>query len=135
MYSNILVPIILDGAHDAAPSFAAARALSCADAAFTVLHVLEEIPSYAQTEVPGDVLAAKRQEIAHALTEAAKGLPGARAQVISGHSGQSILAYADAHDIDCIIIASHKPGLEDYFLGSTAARVVRHAKCAVHVIR
>lgn len=135
MYKNILVPIILDGAHDTAASFNAARALAGPEAAFTVLHVLEAIPSYARTEVPGNVLAAKQQEIAHELAEAAKGLPGAKAQVISGHSGQSILDFAEANDIDCIIIASHKPGLEDYFLGSTAARVVRHAKCSVHVIR
>ena len=36
---------------------------------------------------------------------------------------------------DCIVIGSHKPGLIDYLLGSTAARVVRHAPCAVHVLR
>ena len=135
MYTNILVPIIPDGAHDPAPSFAAARALAGPEAAFTVLHVLEAIPTYAEAEVPGSVLAAKQQEIAHDLTRIARDLPGAKAQVIPGHSGNAILNYAAAHDIDCIIIASHRPGLGDYFLGSTAARVVRHAKCAVHVIR
>ena len=36
---------------------------------------------------------------------------------------------------DLLIIASHRPGLQDYFLGSTAAHVVRHAACSVHVIR
>lgn len=135
MYKNILVPIILDGQHDTTASFNAARALASPEAAFTVLHVMEAIPSYAKTEVPGNVLAAKQQEIAHDLTEAAKGLSGAKARLISGNSGQSILNYADENDIDCIIIASHQPGLEDYFLGSTASRVVRHAKCAVHVMR
>jgi len=35
----------------------------------------------------------------------------------------------------CIVIGSHKPGLRDYLLGSTAAKVVRHAACAVHVKR
>ncbi len=135
MYTNILVPIILDGQHDTGASFAAARALASPEAAFTVLHVMEAIPTYARTEVPGNVLAAKQQEIAHELSEAAKGLPGAKAHMISGHSGQSILNYAEENDIDCIIIASHQPGLEDYFLGSTASRVVRHAKCAVHVMR
>ncbi|WP_245271088.1 universal stress protein [Hoeflea phototrophica] len=51
------------------------------------------------------------------------------------HPGSTIVEYAAAHEIDCIIIASHRPGLQDCFLGSTASRVVRHAKCAVHVIR
>ena len=135
MYKNILVPIILDGVHDHGASFAAAQAIASPEAVFTVLHVMEAIPTYARTEVPGNVLASKQQEIAHDLTEAAKGLPGAKAQLISGHSGQSIVNYAEANDIDCIIIASHQPGLEDYFLGSTASRVVRHASCSVHVIR
>jgi len=40
-----------------------------------------------------------------------------------------------AHAVDLIVIASHRPGLKDYFLGSTAGRVVRHSPCAVHVIR
>ena len=38
-------------------------------------------------------------------------------------------------DTDCVVIASHRPGLQDYLLGSTAARVVRHAACSVHVLR
>jgi len=135
MYKNILIPLLLAPEHDAAPSFAAATALGDPDATYTVLHVLETIPSYAAVEIPGDVIAARRQAVAHDLTECAKGLPGAKAQLISGHSGRAILDFADANDIDCIIIASHQPGLEDYFLGSTASRIVRHAKCAVHVMR
>lgn len=50
-------------------------------------------------------------------------------------AGRVITEYANKSDIDCVVIGSHKPGLRDYFLGSTAARVVRHAKCAVHVLR
>ena len=41
----------------------------------------------------------------------------------------------NAQGVDLIIVASHRPGLQDYFLGSTAAKVVRHAKCSVLVIR
>ena len=55
--------------------------------------------------------------------------------VIVGHSANGILDYAEKNEIDCIIVASHRPGYQDYFLGSTAARVVRHATCAVHVLR
>jgi len=52
-----------------------------------------------------------------------------------GHAGRTIVDYATETGIDCIVIGSHKPGLNDYFLGSTSARVVRHAPCAVHVLR
>jgi nucleotide-binding universal stress UspA family protein len=59
----------------------------------------------------------------------------ASAHVIHGSAGQAIVDYAEAHGADCIIVHSHKPELSDYLLGSTAARVVRHAPCSVHVIR
>jgi nucleotide-binding universal stress UspA family protein len=61
--------------------------------------------------------------------------PDVSAAIIAGHSGRSIIDFAAANKADCIVIGSHKPGLIDYLLGSTAARVVRHAPRAVHVLR
>ncbi len=69
------------------------------------------------------------------LTERVADLPDVTAVILKGHTGRSITDYADQIKADCIVIGSHKPGLMDYFLGSTAARVVRHAPCAVHVVR
>jgi nucleotide-binding universal stress UspA family protein len=65
----------------------------------------------------------------------AESLPGGQAVLVEGHSGRTILDWADKHGVDCIIIASHRPGMQDLLLGSTATTVVRHARCAVHVIR
>ena len=48
---------------------------------------------------------------------------------------KKILETAEDEGADLIIIASHQPGIQDYFLGSTAARVVRHAQCSVLVTR
>jgi len=59
----------------------------------------------------------------------------ADAEVRSGNPGPTILTSADECGADLIIVGSHKPGLQDYFLGSTAARVVRHAQCSVLVMR
>ena len=36
---------------------------------------------------------------------------------------------------DLIIVASHTPDISNYFIGATADRVVRHAKCSVLVDR
>ncbi len=52
-----------------------------------------------------------------------------------GGTYQEILAYAEKIGADLIVIGSHKPNVADYLLGSTAARVVRHAKCSVYVVR
>ncbi len=48
---------------------------------------------------------------------------------------QEILAHAKKIGADLIIVASHKPNVGDYLLGTTAARVVRHAACSVFVVR
>ena len=48
---------------------------------------------------------------------------------------QEILAHDDKIGDDLITVASHKPDFGDYLLGTTASRVVRHAACAVLVVR
>ena len=48
---------------------------------------------------------------------------------------QEILANANNFGADLIIVASHKPNVGDYLLGTTAARIVRHASCSALVIR
>ena len=59
----------------------------------------------------------------------------AASSVRFGDIYQEILAYADKIGADLIIVASHKPDLGDYLLGTTASRIVRHASCSVLVIR
>ena len=135
MYKNILVPVLLDGDASADTSCAVARALAGPDAKFTVMHVLEQVPGFIAAEIPDDVLTKVHAAAAEALAQAAKSLPAAATHLARGHAGTSIVQYATQNNIDCIVIASHKPGIEDFFLGSTAARVVRYAECSVHVVR
>ncbi|WP_170381622.1 universal stress protein [Ruegeria atlantica] len=135
MYKNILIPVALSKDHEAQSSFEAARLLADTDAVFTILHVHEPIPVYAASQIPNEVLENTRHEIQENLHQCAEEIPGARARLISGHAGRAIVDFANENDIDCIVLASHKPGFEDIFLGSTANRVVHHARCSVHVIR
>ncbi|MCF3595396.1 universal stress protein [Rhodobacteraceae bacterium LMO-12] len=48
---------------------------------------------------------------------------------------EQIIAMADRVDADMIVMASHRPEMSDYLLGPNAARVVRHARRSVSVIR
>ncbi len=48
---------------------------------------------------------------------------------------QEILAHANKIGVNLIIVASHKPNVGDYLLGTTAARIVRHASCSTLVVR
>ncbi|MGI9389359.1 MAG: universal stress protein [Boseongicola sp.] len=135
MYKNVLVPVIFDQGHDTQASFLATLALADEDAKFTVMHVMEAIPAYVASQIPDEVMANSRNEIEKLLKQSARALPGAKTVLTSGHAGSVIVDYATDHNVDCIVMASHRPGIEDLFLGSTASRVIRHAKCSVHVIR
>jgi nucleotide-binding universal stress UspA family protein len=135
MYKNILIPVLFDDGHDTNASFVAARALAGQDAKFTMLHVMETIPNYARLEILESAIEDSRKQIAVKLSELVMAIPSATPVLINGHPGRSIVDYANANKIDCIVMASHQLGLSDIFIGSTAAKVVRHAKCSVHVIR
>lgn len=135
MYHNILVPISFDADRDTSAPLKLAQTLSTPDAQITLLHVIEHVPSYAISYISADYMAEARLAIQAELQELAAQVPNGKAVVIEGHSGRSILDWADTNKPDLIIIASHRPGMQDLLLGSTAAQVVRHAHCAVHVVR
>lgn len=135
MYKNILIPVLLDDGHDVTESFNAARTLAAEGAQFTIMNVIEEVPAYAALAISEDILSRTFTEAEVALREAGKLLPGAQTKLTRGHPGPVIVDYAVKNGVDCIVLRSHKPGFENFFIGSTADRVVRHAKCSVHVIR
>ncbi|MEE9209081.1 MAG: universal stress protein [Kiloniellales bacterium] len=63
--------------------------------------------------------------------------PGIEAQpmVALGTIYEEILAAAERTGADLIVMAAHRPGVQDYLLGPNAARVVRHFKGSVMVVR
>ncbi len=138
MFSNILVAI--DPAHTERAEALIGQAKLAAGAgagSVTLISVLAQLPSYVSVELPRgfDEKAMERTAASlHALA-AKSDVPEAHVIVAHGAAHREILAYAGENGNDLIIIGSHKPGFEDYLLGSTAAKVVRHAKCAVLIIR
>ena len=55
--------------------------------------------------------------------------------VADGTIYKTIIETADQIGADLIIMASHRPELQDYLLGPNAARVVRHSTKSVLVVR
>lgn len=55
--------------------------------------------------------------------------------VIAGEAAPAIIERAAALAADVIVVGAHAPGLPAGRLGSTTARVVRHAPCDVVVVR
>ena len=62
---------------------------------------------------------------------------GLRVQHIVTHGRvyEEIIRAAERIGADLIVMASHRPELEDYLIGPNAARVVRHSGCSVLVVR
>ncbi|SLN67320.1 hypothetical protein TRL7639_03872 [Falsiruegeria litorea R37] len=135
MYHNILVPISFDTERDISGPLKLAELLATPEAQITLLHVVEHIPAYAISYMPTDYLVETRVAIERELQALADPLPNAKAVVIEGHKGRSILDWAEENKPDLIIVASHRPGMQDLLLGSTATQIVRNARCAIHVVR
>jgi len=56
--------------------------------------------------------------------------------VSTGSSYQEILKTAEKAKSTLIVVGGAlKPDFSDYLIGPTAARVIRHATCSVHVVR
>ncbi|WP_170763646.1 universal stress protein [Ruegeria lacuscaerulensis] len=134
MYKKILVPMALD--HDISQhTLQVARALSTGETEIVALHVYEMPQGSVSAYLDKDVVAEGFRAARTLLREKVSKLEGVKPEIVKGHTARTIIEFANTNDVDCIVIGSHKPGLSDYFLGSTASRVVRHAACAVHVHR
>ena len=139
MIKSILVPV------EASPSETGIKAIHMArDMArayggkLVLLHVLEELPGYVAAQLPKDTYANARKGAEDGLKDVAKehGLGGdTEIVLLDGNPSAEILDYAEKTGAEMIVIASHNPGLQHFFLGSVAARVVRHADCSVMVVR
>lgn len=134
MYDKILVPLALD--HGVSGTTLKAAATLCnSGGQITALHVYEaphsSVTAYLDEGTVREGLDKARQLLAKKTADHGN----VTAEIVKGRSYRAIVEYAEKHGIDCIVVGSHKPGLSDFFLGSTAARVVRHAPCAVHVCR
>lgn len=134
MYCKILVPMALD--HDVSPkTLEVAKALSAPGAEIIALHVYEAPQGSVRSYLDDDAIKDGFARAKDLLYQKTAGTAGVTPRIVPGHTYRTIIDYAATEGIDCIVIGSHKPGLSDYLLGSTAARVVRHAPCAVHVYR
>ncbi|AXI46666.1 universal stress protein [Sulfitobacter sp. SK012] len=134
MYKKIVVTMALD--HGISPeTLAIAEALRADGGEIIGLHVYETPQGSVSAYLDADVVQAGYDKAQADLQAKVDGTANVTAVLIKGHSARGIIDYADANDVDCIVIGSHKPGRGRFLLGSTAARVVRHASCAVHVRR
>ena len=141
MYRNLLVPVDLSDEHSWRKALPTAIALCQTFQAR--LHVIAVVPEFGLPLVgqffPEGYEAKLRQQAAKQLKDfVLTQVPDAitsRRIVSEGKIYQEILKAAAAIQADLIVMGSHRPELSDYLLGPNAAKVVRHAKCSVMVVR
>jgi len=134
MYKKILVALALDHGHGLR-AMEVARRLKADGGEIIALHVIEQIPGFAGLYVTDKDENKIRKLAEEAIAERIGDQKDAETLIIAGHPGRSITDHAEEIGADCIIVGSHKLGLTDFLLGSTAARIVRHSPCSVHVLR
>jgi nucleotide-binding universal stress UspA family protein len=140
MFKQILIPVDLTDEEQIPELFRTVQRLVGSDKA--TIHLLYVDQSLIhQSSYPfldDDTFTEHRKEAERKMVTLLEDMPD-NLQAVS-HSKQGIahdqiLETADELDIDAIIMAARSPGLKNYFIGSNAERVVRHAKCSVLIIR
>jgi nucleotide-binding universal stress UspA family protein len=92
------------------------------------------VGSYFPADFEQKALAAAKTKLVEIVDGAKLGVD-VSAHVAHGTIYEEIIAVADRLDVDVIVMSSHRPELKDYLIGPNAARVVRHARQSVFVVR
>lgn len=139
MYSSILVAVDLDEPSSWKRAIPTALALRrCFDAKIAFGYVVPA--SLLALEAQWSSLSVRRilddnrTRLMALADEWAEGVDVEK-HVTSGSVYDGILQVAEQTGADLIVLASHRPQMMDYLLGANAARVVRHARCSVMVVR
>lgn len=136
MYKKIIVPVDPAAARIGERILTKAKSLLDAGGEIVLLTIIEDIPGYLAIDVPVDLIEGAINDAKAKLVEL-KEKTGTIAliETRSGAPAREILAAADEHKADLIIVGSHVPDFSNYFIGATADRVVRHSKISVLVDR
>ena len=136
MFSTILVPVDIDHKDWATKALKHVDGINNEKIRIVVLYVAPELPGYVTSGLPADLLKETRKKLQAELDEfARKAGKNVVAEIREGRPATTILHEAERLGADLIVIGSHEPGLSEYFMVTTASRVVRHAKCSVLVAR
>lgn len=139
MTKTILVPVDISTDNPGTSAITQAQELAkLYNGRLVLLNVVQQLATYTSTYLPDDfyekAIAGAKKELDKIVEQ--HGLANTADTVVrEGNPSREILDHANEIKADMIVIASHDPGLADYFLGSVAARVVRHAHCSVMVVR
>jgi universal stress protein F len=140
MFKKILVPVDVSDPESYRLAVEGAREIATADGAeVRVVTVLQADVGYVAPYLPKDVLARASADAENEIRAIADDIlgpeRGTSTAVRRGKAYEEVLQEAADWGADLIVMGSHRPAASTYLLGSNAARIVRHAKCSVLVLR
>jgi nucleotide-binding universal stress UspA family protein len=133
--------VAFDGSDPARHALAAALELARPlGARLEVLTVEGPLPRYAATIGEVEEAARERETFFAGVLAEARALAAAHGVEVTtslhpGHPAEEIVRHAEAIGADLIVVGHRGHFLQRLPLGSTAARVTRHAHCPVMVVR
>jgi len=141
MYKNILLPLDLNSVETQHKAIQTAVELARTFGAS--LQVLTVVPDFGMSIVaqhfPKDyaenALAETHAKLGAFASEHIPDGIKKTLMVSQGTIYEEIIRAADKVSADLVVVSSHRPSLKDYLLGPNAARVVRHFKRSVLVVR
>jgi nucleotide-binding universal stress UspA family protein len=140
LYKVILVPIDFSECSNRTLEYATHIAIR-ENANIWLLHVFR-VPDYAVTQFrwgPQDCRSAEQEAEANLIAVEKEVLSRgikAKACFRVGHPFEEIVSMANDPEVDLLLIGSHGcSAIKRLLLGSTAARVVEHARCPVMVVK
>ncbi len=143
MFQAILVPIDVDQPSSWTQAIPVAAELAKFHSA--ELHFVNVVPEYGMSIVAGyfpegherKMIDKAKDSLAEIISGQSRELNGInyKLHVTHGTIYEKILEAANSVNADLIVMTAHRPELSDYLIGPNAARVVRHAKQSVFVVR
>ena len=141
MFKSILVPLDLDDEAESKHLFAAASDM--ARTMDATLNVMTVVPAFSMPMVASFFPADYEQKALDQSHEALAAFVAAQAdstlvkKQVVGHGSvyKEIVKTAEESGSDAIVIGPGSADSGDYLLGHNAARVMRHAKCSVVLLR
>ncbi len=141
MFKNILLAIDLNDEGSWAKALPVA--LDFVGASSGILHVMTVVPDFGMSIVGQFFPKGYEKEVGEKILVTLKEFVKTNVPdditvqhiVGEGTVYEVILKMADKIHIDMIVVSSGRDDLKDFLLGPNAARIVRHAKCSVTVVR
>ena len=141
MYKNILLTVDLEHPKSQKKSLPAAIQLCQQHSA--VLHVAYVVPDFGMSIVSQYFPKGFQKDMSKSVMAQLKSFTknnvpeGIKVKNIVGNGNvyEAILNISDKVKADLIVVQAGRPELHRFLLGPNAARVVRHAKCSVLVVR